>query len=229
MKSIIFPAWEVQATLAGRKSQFRRVVKLPERIAPDKGPAVWELAKRPACAEPGEFAFVDMAHPTESYPTLIRCPYAPGERLFVKESWWQRPDDGVIVFDVDGALSFDKTSYAHQMGIGNVPCEGDRSELPSLGFRKRRALRMPEWASRLTLEVVAVRVERLDELTNYDAMDEGCPGERWHEGDGNEGLIEPWEQFVEQWDSSHGRKPGCAWADNPWAWICEFKRVEEST
>jgi len=93
---------------------------------------------------------------------------------------------------------------------------------------------MPRWASRITLEVTSVRVERLQDITEEDAWAEGI--EQLDGAFDNATLCrravamgEPVESarvtFAELWDSINGKRPGCSWADNPWAWVVGFRRV----
>ena len=77
---------------------------------------------------------------------------------------------------------------------------------------------MPRWASRLALEVVAVRAERLQDISDADlqaSIDWSCTGIP----DGGD----PWGVFADVWDKTHG--PG-SWNANPWVWACEVKRIE---
>ena len=71
---------------------------------------------------------------------------------------------------------------------------------------------MPRWASRILLEITAVRVERLQKISEDDARAEGVSPE----------TVGP---FSELWDSIN-RKPGRTWADNPFVWVIEFKRIK---
>lgn len=94
---------------------------------------------------------------------------------------------------------------------------------------KRPAIFMPRWASRLTLEISAVRVERLQDISEADALAEGIkllPG-------GGFGLNEPFSEFNSArsafaflWDSINGKR--VPWLSNPYVWVIEFKRMEVS-
>ncbi len=71
---------------------------------------------------------------------------------------------------------------------------------------------MPRWASRITLEVTGVRVERLKDISEEDAMAEGWP---------RDSFPRPW--FVHLWESINGAG---SWDANPWVWVVEFRRIK---
>ena len=85
---------------------------------------------------------------------------------------------------------------------------------------------MPRWASRITLEITGVRVERLQEISEKDAIAEGCICP-------NYGIDDYWKKagdpdtpadvFMELWQSINGPE---SWSANPWVWVIEFKRLE---
>jgi hypothetical protein len=97
---------------------------------------------------------------------------------------------------------------------------------------------MPRWASRLTLAVEEIRVERLQSITEDDARAEGAPA--WLPGEGpvseervrcEDGVwssVSRRDGFSDLWDRINGQRPGAAWADNPWVWVVEFKRVADA-
>jgi hypothetical protein len=144
----------------------------------------------------------------------IRCPYgSPGDRLWVRETW--RPSQ------VEG-----KAWYAATCGDG-------------LHGRWRPSIHMPRWASRLTLEIAGVRVERVQDITEADAIAEGIRSFtkdskilKYWACDPCEGPMKrAWqdlprsavEAYATLWESING--PG-SWAANPWVWVIEFKRAE---
>ena len=83
---------------------------------------------------------------------------------------------------------------------------------------------MPRWASRLTLEITSVRVERLQEISEEDAAAEGSSGcfEKHLHYDGREFRC----SFERLWDSINATRPGHSWESNPWVWCLSFKRCE---
>jgi len=144
----------------------------------------------------------------------IPCPYGKkGDRLWVRETWYDNliRDEGdyrlvdehgsaLVVYRADGEF-YDQFEEV----------EGDPKWRPSIF--------MPRWASRILLEVVSVRVERLQEITPADAMAEGCP----HPPDGYWTEQDAVSWYGNLWDIINGRG---AWCSNPWVWVIEFKRGE---
>jgi len=142
----------------------------------------------------------------------------PGDRLWGRETWMD-------LSVVDGALG----AAMYSATFGNAP----------EGGRWRPGILMPRWASRITLDVVAVRVERLQDISEADAIAEGV------ELGGPIGhlptyLARPYSyHYAQLWDSINGdphierddegreiARRSFAWAANPWVWVIEFKRVE---
>jgi hypothetical protein len=82
---------------------------------------------------------------------------------------------------------------------------------------------MPRWASRITLEVVNVRVERIKQISLEDIEAEGTP-EGLAQSQWNDGYARH-QDFRVLWDSINGKK--YPWASSPWVWVVEFKKIEE--
>ena len=78
---------------------------------------------------------------------------------------------------------------------------------------------MPRWASRITLEIVSVRVERLQNISEADAFAEGISGGDW--------LGDPVGEFAKLWNSIN-LKRGYGWETNCWVWVLEFKRIDNA-
>jgi hypothetical protein len=103
--------------------------------------------------------------------------------------------------------------YVHQPPPNDFELPPGRGE----GWHKRPSIFMPKWAVRIWLEVVNLRVERLDDITVGDAHAEGMAG------------ALSIEQYQDLWDSINAKRAGgiFAWAKNPWVWVVEFKKVEK--
>lgn len=194
-RPILFSAPMVRAILAGTKTQTRLVVK-PQPTGFLGGPGVTMEDGTPAPRVPvddcaGEFGRV------------IQCPYGqPGDRLWVREAF-------AHVFDDKFGPVPDSIIYRADEGNGDWPH----------GWRP--SIHMPRCASRILLEIISVRVERLQEISEADAIAEGVSpdmGLRWKSGDDT-----PRGMYGELWESING--PG-SWDANPFVWVVEFKRVQ---
>src|SRR5690606_17555323 len=158
------------------------------------------------------------------------CPYgAAGTRLWVRETWAPLGDQLTEVtgrprvFRADADLVRDDSGDRVGWWLGETFLEG--SERP---FRWRPSLYMPRWASRITLEVTEVRVQRLQEITEEDAIAEGVAANPYVMCDGTVDelmSISARDNFRALWDTINGKRPGCSWKANPWVWVVEFRRI----
>jgi hypothetical protein len=203
-KPILFSSPMVRAILAGQKTVTRRVVP-PKSIA---------------CAE---------RWTPQSVRNCIPCPYDT-ERLWVRETW-----GALSPYESDAPLRECRIYYRANTG-NDAP--GDWAAAPK-GERPRNAcwrpsIHMPRWASRITLAVESVRVERLHDITEEDARAEGADGGTCadccvagigHPDPSCPECLSYRAAFWLLWQSINGKRPGCAWADNPWVWRVQFSRV----
>lgn len=210
-RPILFSGPMVRALLDGRKTQTRRVVKGELDVHENGSWTYWTGRKRGHIGSGG----------TRWTPEALAnwSPYgAPGDRLWVRERWGlnhykyerlipkQRPDD----------LDDDHLCY--------YATEGDPEICHEL--RWKPSIHMPRWASRTLLEIPEVRVERLNDISEDDAIAEGlqwvAPG-MWSV-DWNLPIIgeDPRKVYGELWERIHG--PG-SWAANPWVWAIGLKAV----
>jgi hypothetical protein len=131
------------------------------------------------------------------------CPYGkPGDRLWVRETFcWSgyAMDPDELLYRADQEYTLEE--------------RGDLSWKPSIF--------MPRWASRITLEITNVRVERLQDITRGDCMSEGCPFPNLNMATTK---TDPIAWFSNLWCSINGTG---SWQANPWVWVIEFKRVEQ--
>lgn len=203
-RPILFNGPMVRAILAEQKTQTRRAVKPQPHAGVRHSPFV------PSGLEDG--------HGRE-----LRCPYGqPGGRLWVREAHAIVP----------------RTAYAHSKGVEQVlrpDCDHDAAVFRegwerSKPGRWRPSIHMPRWASRITLEVTGVRVERLQDISDAECTAEGidqCDGL----GSASEVLdlarrlgtfSDPLLRYATLWEQING--PG-SWGDNPWVWVVEFRRL----
>ncbi len=214
---ILFSGPDVRAILAGRKTQTRRVVN-PQ-------PPEWLTGGREAWNIAGDlWGFAAPGHTKVCHSdNTIRCPYGkPGDRLWVREkhAWADNLADGFEREDpVVVAYHADQIAIKHESGnVHELDCYSWNWEHSSL--RWRPSIHMPKWACRLWLEVVDVRVERLQDISEADAVAEGFkPIPHFM---GGVALEPPIVEFRRIWDSLNAKKPGCSGEDNPWAWVGEF-------
>lgn len=192
MKSrpILFSGPMVRALLDGTKTQTRRIVKPQPVPIPDDVPQMkrydngWWWAWSAAKSMIGVLGM------------RLLGPYGkPGDLLWVRESW------------IHGCDFFGPEKTLYQ--ADHTDCRGPQS--CEDGFHKWKSpIDMPRWASRLTLEIADVRVERLQEISEEDARAEGIAAPLYY-------PAKP--QFCALWQSING--PG-SWDANPWVWVLAF-------
>ena len=192
-RPILFSAPMVRAILAGTKTQTRRVVK-------DRHIGQIDTSKLPGPA--------GWSRP---------MPYGkPGYRLWVRETWQSHHNQNGE--RLDGLDDWKK----HPRECFYRADESDPSTRPMSG-RWRPSIHMPRWASRITLEVTGVRVERLQEISEADAIAEGVNVHPDHHGKPRTSIYSPVQAYRDLWESING--PG-SWDLNPWVWVVEFERVQ---
>ena len=152
------------------------------------------------------------------------CPYGdPGDTLWVRETWCT-----AATLDEYSPAQMARLAEAAGYAWPWAPVAYDASgsansdTLVTFGGvwgRRRPSIHMPRWASRITLRVTSARVERLQSITDYDAIAEGIS----KSPNGHPEHI----RFAELWDQINGKR--AAWGSNPWVWRIEFERVEVPT
>lgn len=222
-RPILFSPPMVRAILEDRKTQTRRAVR--KQFAPDAEPAEvpatspegWQISGHSGLWWDDAGACFDDA---------IRCPYGqPGDRLWVRETW-----QGPLVDDFESYLAdpdkFKKPEFCEYAADGGPAPEFVTLD-DELEQRWRPSIHMPRWASRILLEVVSLRVERLADISKDDAMAEGIV----LQPDGGFGLADsthynfsdPTDSYCSLWESINGDG---SWLLNPWVWVVEFKRLK---
>lgn len=218
-RPILFSAPMVRALLDGTKTQTRRVVK------PVRGYEHNNVCRPDMAAEPWN---VWWHGKYETVGVMQGCPYGqPGDRLWVRETF------ALSVIDPDGGPPEDDPEnydviYRATDTPGGGWTDGDGNVIPAPW---KSSIHMPRWASRILLEITSVRVERLQDISDEDAIAEGIcrvgPGwERWHaDPDDTEhtgSTQKPRLSYLGLWESINGAG---SWDANPWVWVVEFKRV----
>ena len=206
-RPILFSAPMVNATLEGRKTQTRRVIK----------------------PQPEEIIVGDMLQPGIYYRDAdpdqqIHCPYGqPGDRLWVRETW--APFGDYVLFRADGEeyLSPCETpgggypeNCRHHPGCEACTAEGTL-------IKWRPSIHMPRWASRITLKIKSIRVERVHDITDEDAIKEGVTViGRPELNELSRGKFIHGFQCL--WDSINSKR-GYGWDVNPGVWVIEYERI----
>jgi len=209
-RPILFSGPMVRAILDGRKTQTRRVVKLRD---PSGTYAVHDEDGFPLSMDDGGNWRGD------------RPPYGfPGDRLWVRESFWQAVRSTQGPCGEYSSYWGDTIEYAEQR---SKPGWHNDNQYGKGWMARRPSIYMPRSASRITLEVVSVRVERLNDISEEDAIAEGLEtddGREFRSAPGSPWRIEAVDAFEDLWDSINEKKH--PWSSNPWVWVVEFKRLE---
>lgn len=216
-RPILFKGKMVCANLNGNKTQTRRIVK-------------------PQCAftSGSGFSWKGFLYGAAfNYSETVRnfafkaCPYGkPGDRLWVRETW--------------SVLADRHYAYVHYAATEEITKHIDRRRLTAeqdwqLAHWNKKdgwapSIHMPRWASRILLEVVDVRVERLNDISEQDAKAEGIlqhSGGSYldYQDEGESYVYGPRDSFASLWSSINGRT---SWNDNPWVWCVTYKRIENN-
>lgn len=216
-RGIIFNGEMVRAILDGRKTQTRRIMK---------------MQPQPSKSRPGDFWFSSkklesMVHVSDLVPGHSPisdchlffqehcCPFGTvGDRIWVRETW---AEAGAGAPD----LKLYRANYPEHVPTHyeNVP--------PADEIRWTPSIHMPRCASRITLEITGVRVERLNSISQEDAQAEGMELTGWRptysDPDSGGEVWTPYDNFAQLWESIYGEE---SWKANPWVWVIEFKRIE---
>lgn len=247
-RPILFNAPMVRAILQGRKTQTRRLVKdlrgfgrVTEFGASDTAGYDWHFRDR-------DMRWNDLRNDQ----LMQTCPYGqPGDRLWVRETWVELlhtspATDEPLLCEGDKLIehatcwtdaqghkrwNYDGKVIAYRATSSVEFCDGDgcsgefadRDDMP----RWRPSIHMPRWARRIMLEVTGVRVERLQDISESDAIAEGImrDGEGWRGVPGLPWFASPIAAFRSLWESLNGDG---SWDANPFVWVVDFFRAEAS-
>ncbi len=205
MKSrpIIFSTESVRAILEGRKTQTRRVLK-PQPFIDESGNFCSPLTANELKQK--KRGMHNWGQGVDGKPWLKefvkKCPFGiPGDWLWVRETW--RPRDPCI--DDCGHVDY-----------CTCPCFGDyryAAEYSDAVVQDygpwKSPMFMPKTASRITLEIVSIKAERLQDISDSDAKAEG---------------YQNIATFIDAWDTLNAKR-GFSWESNPWVWVIEFKKL----
>ncbi len=222
-RPIIMTGESVRAILRGRKTQTRRVIDSGCNYTHgDFLLGAWGLSRPPYQFEggpcpwrwrgnndpkPGDW-IEELQTDVDDHETCpVRCPFAIGQRLWVRETWCPRndvdpitaPSKAVHYLLLKADYDVDKSMEWHSYGPWRSP------------------IHMPRWASRLTLEITDVRVQRLHDISEEDAAAEGVIELR-------PTTCSARDDYRATWDAINGKKH--PWESNPWIWALTFRMIK---
>lgn len=204
---ILFSTPMVQAVLDGRKTQTRRVIKKQPDLKRHR------QIKRAVILDGKSRETWIYDDGVSLRQDSVKCPYGqPGDVLWVRETF--------VSYNVP----------VKHPKVDEIEYEYKADETP-VKFRWKPGIHMPKAACRIFLKVKSVRVERLQDISETDAIDEGIEREpglpfvvRWKDYlNTDEELEFPESSFSTLWKSINGSE---SWDANPWVWVIEFERIE---
>lgn len=214
-RPILFSAPMVHAILEGRKTQTRR--KVFNRRTTDYQ----------SIEERDDGTHWPWRETEDAQDHWYPCPYGqPGDRLWVRETWQGPLIDEELEEEFHQSPDYFKKpsfcAYRASDTLDAINADGEE-----LGWRP--SIHMPRWASRILLEVTGVRVERLQDISESDAMAEGVErvvgptnGVVYRTGADNRLNSLASGAYAMLWEQINGAG---SWFENPWVWVVEFKRV----
>lgn len=238
-RPILFSTPMVQAILEGRKTQTRRIVN-PQELSHTR----WRYCGHSKDGEHEVPRPVDGPRPHDrwywwrnniSHDWILQCPYGePGDILWVRETWQHAKSTHCHCPQSSEPSPCDEWSN----GIG---CRSNRGKVVYAADGASEVLwkpsiHMPKEACRLFLRIKSVRVERLQDISEQDAIAEGV--QYWaddHDTElldatfrnyktGERNLVTSYSSFQSLWQKINGDE---SWGSNPWVWVIEFERIEK--
>lgn len=204
-RPILFSGPMVRAILDGRKTQTRRVVKLPKYATPENA-VPWSFAQENAIRAftqeyGGQSLLCNLIGDLGVHNQL--CPYGqPGDRLWVRETFFE-------------TRNVSRDSHKRKRGAVYRADEGVKfGRFDNATWRS--PIHMPRWASRLTMEITEVSVQRVQEIGVDDARAEGVDHDTSETSDGPRAI------YRRLWDALNAKR-GYSWESNPWVWALSFR------
>ncbi len=206
-RPILFSAPMVRAILSGQKTVTRRVMK----VQPVLNGHFWESYGA------GWGTGITSVPVMPGHSLSSNCPYGRiGDRLWVREAWHADAQVNAIApreLSHGEPIQYPADGASRQTGCSMIT--------PG---KTRPSIHMPRWVSRILLEITAIRVERLQEISLAQVQREGCEVRQfWLFGANQEEAQKIGASvFGGLWSSINGAE---SWNANPWVWVVEFKRV----
>ena len=216
-RPIILSSQEVNAVLAGHKTQHRVIAKAKPADNPDGyyyDGDDGEYAVFSRCVSAGNIRLI-----------RVDCPFGQiGDRLWVQEQHYRHPDEHYLL-----------TTKPHYFADGHLTLD-DRHDAGLLDMHEAKD--MPRWASRILLEITDIRIERVQDISEDDALASGLIVQTCQQG--SQWFLNPTSKmrsnvfhrdewiggFASYWDSLNGK---LSFNENPWVWVIEFKVIKEAS
>ncbi len=215
---ILFSGPMVRAILDGRKTQTRRIMK-------HQPPSPSYKLFTPG-DERRHWIHADGVNVIDGGQPYFKCPYGqPGDRLWVRETWQSFGDSSKITPPVPYSCQVRYEADGATVWLP-VPT-GARGVFPA-SLKSRPSIFMPRWAARITLQITGVRVERLQDISEHDALAEGVNYHILSEQAaefvrGKSHLPPAVLKYGDLWESINGHG---SWDANPYVWVVEFASGE---
>lgn len=208
-RPILMHGRSVRNLLAGRKTHTRRIAKLNAAGRVERGGRQWHIDDPDAIKASPKGLPGDLLYVRETWAT-VNTEWGPGLAYKADDSFWQPEYDGED-FGAGPSFNYEKYPGEYCMWYGDlIRGEPDHRWKPSI--------HMPRWASRITLRLTDVRVERVQEISQADSLAEGIrPSPDFD--------STPHELFKRLWNDTNG--PG-AWDRNDWVWVYAFDVIHEN-
>lgn len=216
-RPIVFKTEMIKKVLCGRKTLTRRILNCDHPVVtgfvPNGEYGYWKgTAKSEAVIQ----------QYISTFPLMIKCPFGiVGDLIWVRETFMDLSGTGVEHRDSKGKLQ--KYAYAADCPKGS---HGDELR-KDFGLKWKPSIHMPRLASRILLEITNIHVERLNDISESDAMAEGGPKSHPSIDRVSRSLgFKNWScsHFAQTWDWDNKVK----WEANPWVWVVEFKVIQGS-
>lgn len=226
-RPILFSAPMVRSIMDGKKSQTRRAIRFQPPSDEFKLSRLMDTTDSDKRKHIGKLHWVkiDGVNIADETIDYFNCPHGiPGDRLWVKETTiiapahWNDGSDSNCV-DKEGCKRI----------VQYIATEPNTDGADDYKLKKTPSIFMPRWASRILLEITNVRVERLNDISEEDAISEGCfkfpfrddHAYTFYEND-KSGHATHTGAYRKLWESINGKG---SWDINPWVWCINFKRI----
>lgn len=239
-RRLILKDWEVRAIRDGRKTRTTRLGDFRCNwehadgslmgtwglsVPPYRFDEEFELWRWRGDRKPRKGEWIEhMQTHVDDYATYpVPCPYGqPGDRLWVAEAWCQLDADYRVLdrFRAKGELQDEYRGCPIAFRVDHIDPRGDG---PGNPMPWRSPATMPRWASRLTLEITAIRVQRVRDITEEEAIAEGGGPGYMPNCNFSTTCVGHRPMFIRLFRERYGRD---VWAENPWAWVIEHREVQ---